>query len=276
MSKRRRLSPSLDIDAMSIPEIIKEHLDEIKPKSLLKKCLNDLNGKYISLWVMYRITKEEPITDQLPHYMFISAVQYLSTRNQSFVDADLSPLWERTIQTLDTLCVSTIHNIDGERKEFNERMQAVRPPTKSPSIKIHIARARQAKAIIDSGAEACVMSLNVAKQCKILARIDCRHRCTSCGVNGTSVSYGKIFSLDIKIRDTVSSKMRTFYIDVDILDTADNHMILLGQTFFQQYGCVLTTRRPEDPAQGVHKVTFAVSSDSPTTRNGPSCTPEIL
>ena len=169
-----------------------------------------------------------------------------------------------------------IRTVEDEEKEYVERMRPFHAPLKSPTIRIEIAGKYASKAVVDSGAETCTIAYDVAKRCGLLGRIDGKRQCKLCGVNGMSTSYGTVLSVPIKIRDTVSGKKRTFYIDFMVQNASEKYMILLGQTFFQLYGCVITTRRPEDAAAGVHTVTFAVSSDSPTTRNGPACTPALV
>ena len=143
------------------------------------------------------------------------------------------------------------------------------------------------RAVVDSGAQSCIMSMKLARQFELMGRINGRYKCTSCGVNGESTSYGKVLSLEISIKDTITQKKRYFYVDFTIQET-HKKMILLGQTFFQRYGCIIETRPIKEQSDAVHSVIFTVSSSrvqeglfrewvtSPTLCNGPSCIPEIV
>ena len=273
--KRRRQS-QIDYDTMTVSEILKNHMREIDFKSLCNRCIDTKEPKLLAVLVVYVVQNDKSLESILPHYMLSKALMYFIQNMDEFMEAGLEPLVNECMIKLAEMNMKMIRTVEGEEKEYVERMRSLHGPPTLPNIRIEIAGKYGSKAIVDSGAQKCVIAYDVARRCGLLGRIDGTRSCTSCGVNGISTSYGSVLSVPIKIHDTVSGKKRTFYIDFVVQKASQKYLILLGQTFFQLYGCVITTRRPEDAAAGVHMVTIAVSSDSPTTRNGPSCTPALV
>ena len=286
--KRLRPSPGPELYDMSVSEIIEHHIDQIKVKSLRKKCLDEANAKLIAILILYVLKKQRPIefiTNYLPHYMIALGLFYIQDKCMDNISEELLS----KLAIFEPVITSLISITDEEQKEYNGRTPISNPM--SPCIMIGIPKKSKrytVPAVVDSGAQSCIMSMKLARHFELMGRINGRYKCTSCGVNGESTSYGKVLSLDISIKDTITGKNRYFYVDFTIQETVHKKMILLGQTFFQRYGCVITTHHIEEQSDAVHSVTFAVSSKrvkaglygdtvtSPTLCNGPSCTPEIV
>ena len=252
-----------------------EQLDDIDPVLLREECLVRGDAESVSLLILYLVKNDMDITfatNYLPHYLFQVALNYLRRQKGHGVD----DLCEKAIRILTPISAQTRVKTDTERKQYAERMSQLRLPLTHPKFDIDIVGCRDnvqsGQALLDSGSDVCIMPFVRAQQCGLLDRINMVKGHITQGVNYETKSVGKISSLHIQIMDSVSGEKRHFYVDVIVQQTSFDCFILLGQTFIQQYGCVIESRRPEDVYDGIiHKVTIAVSSLSPTDRTGPSC-----
>jgi len=276
--KRARLR-IIDYD-MSVPDILRNHMDDINPKNLRKECLKTGDGKKLSVLVFYLLTKNNSISfisEYLPHYFFEEALVYLSGREREFAQHGMLAMFHRAITEMKMLYQSMHDDVTREVRERKKRISPLTTRPICPKIHIDLGHGHEGNAVIDSGADGCIMSYSKAIECGLLGRIDGLQRPTTRGIVGETASIGTISSLKLRIIDSETSEPRDFYTDVTIQRTFSDYLILLGQTFFQLYGCVLETRRPEDINGGeIHKVQFTVSSSSPTKRNGLPCTPQII